>query len=280
MESNRNIHNKYEVQKSLLSGKIFDDNGNYMSPSWSTGSSGKKYRYYVSQALIRKEPGKVGKVSKVSLPKLEQFIDNWFSEFLKDKSKIYPYIQQFGVSKQKEIIKRLISYPITRDIEQTLIKRIKLNPNKIEMTLHTEQVTEILNAIYENREMCALKPEKLKNEITYTEAYRVGTVANGAKVIVGQFIQPTKQPNKELIKILNQAYAWHQNILDGKTTQEIADREKVCVQYVRRILNLSFLSPKIVRSILNSTQPADCTLKKLLSIKTSDWREQEQILIK
>ena len=92
---------------------------------------------------------------------------------------------------------------------------------------------------------------------------------------MGQFIQPTKQPNKELIKILNQSYAWHQEILDGKTTQEIAGREKVCVQYVRRILNLSFLSPKIVRSILNGTQPADCTLKKLLSIRTADWREQE-----
>ena len=118
----------------------------------------------------------VRKVSKVSLPKLEQFIDNWFSEFLKDKSKIYPYIQLFGVSKQKEILKRLASYPITRNIETEVIKRIKLNPNKIEIALHQEQVTELLNAIYENREMCA-----------YTEMYRIGMVANGAKVIVGQF---------------------------------------------------------------------------------------------
>ena len=275
MENNRINRQHYDPSKSLLSGKLYDDKDNAMSPSWSTGSGGKKYRYYVSQALIRKEPGMVGKISKVSLPKLEQFIDNWFSEFLKDKTKVYPYIQQFGVSKQKEIIKRLPSCPITRDVEKSLIKRVQLHSNKIEITLYQEQVTELLNAIYENREMCALKPEKLKNEITYTEMYRIGTVANGAKVIVGQFIQPTKQPNKELIKILNQAYAWHQDILDGETTQEIATREKVCVQYVRRILHLSFLSPKIVRSILDGTQPADCTLKKLLVIKESDWSKQE-----
>ncbi|MBR3631699.1 MAG: recombinase family protein [Elusimicrobiaceae bacterium] len=278
MADNRINRQHYDPKKSLLSGKLYDDKGNAMSPSWSTGSSGKIYRYYVSQALIRKEPGKVGKVSKVSLQKLEQFIDNWFSEFLKDKTKIYPYIQQFGVSKQKEIIKRLPSYPITRDVEKELIKRIKLNLNKIGITLYQEQVTELLNSIYENRDMIPLKPEKLKNENTYTETYRIGTVANGAKVIVGQFVQPTKQPNKELIKILHQAYTWHQEILDGKTTQEIANGEKICVQYVRRILNLSFLSPKIVRSILNGTQPVDCTLKKLLSIRTPDWHEQEQIL--
>ena len=278
MANNRINRQHYDPSKSLLAGKLYDDKNNAMSPSWSTGSGGKKYRYYVSQALIRKEPGKVGKVNKVSLPKLEQFIDNWFGEFLKDKTKIYPYIQQFGVSKQKEIIKRLPSYPITRDVEKSLIKRVQLHFNKIEITLYQEQVMELLNAIYENREMSLLKPEKLKNETTYTEAYRIGTVANGAKVIVGQFVKPTKQPNKELIKILNQACAWHQKILDGKTTQEIAKRDKVCVQYVRRILNLSFLSPKIVRAILNGTQPADCTLKKLLSFRTADWREQEQIL--
>lgn len=275
MTDHRINRQHYDPSKSLLAGKLYDDKDNAMSPSWSTGSGGKKYRYYISQALIRKEPGKVGKVGKVSLPKLEQFIDNWFSEFLKDKTKIYPYIQQFSVIRQKLIIKQLSSYPITRDVEKSLIKRVQLHFNKIEITLYQEQVIELLNAIYENREMSLLKPEKLKHENTYTETYRIGTVANGAKVIVGQFIQPTKQPNKELIKILNQSYAWHQEILDGKTTQEIAGREKVCVQYVRRILNLSFLSPKIVRSILNGTQPADCTLKKLLSIRTADWREQE-----
>ncbi len=278
MADNRINRQHYDPSKSLLSGKLYDDKDNAMSPSWSTGSSGKKYRYYVSQALIRKEPGKVGKVSKVSLPKLEQFIDNWFSEFLKDKSKIYPYIQQFGVSKQKGIIKRLPSYSITRDVEKSLVKRVKLNPNKIEVTLYQEQVTELLNAIYENREMRQLKPEELKQENAYTEPYHIGTIANGEKIIVGQFVEPRRRPNIELIKILNQAYAWHQDIINGASTQDIAKRDNVCVQYVRRILNLSFLSPKLVRSILNGTQPADCTLKKLLSIKSSNWQEQEQIL--
>ena len=280
MADNRINRQHYDPKKSLLSGKLYDDKGNAMSPSWSTGCSGKTYRYYVSQAIIRKEPGKVGKVSKVSLPKLEQFIDNWFSEFLKDKTKIYPYIQQFGVSKQQGIIKKLPSYPITRNIEKELIKRVKLNPNRIKITLYQEQVTELLNAIYEHREIILLKPEKLKNENTYTEPYHIGTIANGEKIIVGQFVEPKKRPNTELIKILHQSYSWHQDILDGKTTQEIANREKVCVQYVRRILNLSFLSPRIVCSVLNGTQPADCTLKKLLSIKTSNWQEQEQIFYK
>ena len=280
MADNRINRQHYDPKKSLLSGKLYDDKGNAMSPSWSTGCSGKTYRYYVSQAIIRKEPSKLGKIGKVSLPQLENFIDSWFEQLLREKPKIHPYIQHFEVNKQKQILTLVSSYTITRSIEKALIKRVQLNPNEVEITLHTEQVVELFNAIYENREMRLLKPEELKTENTYTELYRIGTIANGEKIIVGQFIEPKKRPNTELIKILNQAYKWHQEIINGASTQDIAKRDKVCVQYVRRILNLSFLSPKIVRTILNCTQPADCTLKKLLSIKSSNWQEQEQIFYK
>ena len=58
---------------------------------------------------------------------------------------------------------------------------------------------------------------------------------------------------------------------------EHTKRDNVSAQYVRRILELSFLLPKIVRSILAGKQPADCTLKHLLSIHTPNWREQEEV---
>ena len=277
MADNRINRQHYDPKKSLLSGKLYDDKDNVMSPSWSTGCSGKTYRYYVSQAIIRKEPSKLGKIGKVSLPQLENFIDSWFERLLRDKTKIHPYIQHFEVSKQKKLLKLLFSYTITRDIEKALIKHIKLRPNEVEIALHTEQVLELFNAIYENREMHLLKQEELRNENAYMELYHIGTIANGEKIIVGQFVEPKKRPNSELIKILNQAYTWHQDVISGASTQDIAKRDNVCVQYVRRILNLSFLSPKIVRAILNGTQPTDCTLKKLLSVKSPNWHEQEQI---
>ena len=280
MADNRINRQHYDPKKSLLSGKLYDDKGNAMSPSWSTGCSGKTYRYYVSQAIIRKEPSKLGKIGKVSLPQLENFIDSWFEQLLREKPKIHPYIQHFEVNKQKQILTLVSSYTITRNIEKVLIKCVQLKPNEVEITLHAEQVVELFNAIYENREMRQLKTEELKTENAYTEPYHISTIGNGEKIIVGQFIEPKKRPNTELIKILNQAYKWHQEIINGASTQDIAKRDKVCMQYVRRILNLSFLSPKIVRAILNGTQPADCTLKKLLSIKSSNWQEQEQLFHK
>lgn len=105
----------------------------------------------------------------------------------------------------------------------------------------------------------------------------VDAVDNGAKVLVGEVIKPTPHKETNVIKILAQAYRWHQDILKGQTLKEIAKRDNVSEQYVRRILELSFLSPKIVRAILAGKHPADCTLKHLLSIHTPNWREQEEI---
>ena len=273
MNSNRINRQCYNPSKSLLAGKLYDDKGNIMSPSWSTGSQGKKYRYYVSQAVIKKEPSKIGQISKISLPKLEEFIDNWFNQFLKDKTAIYPYIKDFEINKQKDIINKLSSYTTTRSIEQVIIKRIDLSPTHIKITLHEEQVIELLNALYENREMRLLQSSK---ECSYTENYHIGVIDNGAKVLVGEVIKPTPHKETNLIKILAQAYKWHQDILTGRTFKEVSEREKVSEQYVRRILELSFLSPKIIRAILTGKQPADCTLKHLLSIHTPNWREQEE----
>lgn len=277
MSSNRINRQHYNPSKSLLAGKLYDDKGNVMSPSWSTGSQGKKYRYYVSQAVIKKDPSKIGQISKISLPKLEEFIDNWFNQFLKDKTAIYPYIKDFEINKQKDIINKLSFYTTTLSIEQVIIKRIDLSPTHIKITLHEEQVIELLNALYENREMRLLQSSK---ECSYTENYHIGVIDNGAKVLVGEVIKPTPHKETNLIKILAQAYKWHQDILTGRTFKEVSEREKVSEQYVRRILELSFLSPKIIRAILIGKQPADCTLKHLLSIHTPNWREQEEIFFR
>ena len=84
----------------------------------------------------------------------------------------------------------------------------------------------------------------------------------------------------KLIKNLALAFKWDQEVLEGESPHQIAKEENISYQYVIRLLNLSFLSPSIVRSILNGTQPADCTLEKLLSIHTSNWQEHEKMLDK
>ena len=64
---------KRSESSALLMGKLCDDRGNRMSPSFST-KNGVRYRFYVSSALLRGRKAVSGSVTRVSAQAIEQVI--------------------------------------------------------------------------------------------------------------------------------------------------------------------------------------------------------------
>lgn len=71
--------NKRKIKRSdsgaLLMGKLFDDRGNAMSPSFSS-KSGARYRFYVSSAILRGRKTEAGSVARVSATDIERTLIN------------------------------------------------------------------------------------------------------------------------------------------------------------------------------------------------------------
>jgi DNA invertase Pin-like site-specific DNA recombinase len=57
----------------LLTGRIFDERGNRMSPTH-TNKGGLRYRYYASQAMLRKKPQAAGSLCRVPAAELEALV--------------------------------------------------------------------------------------------------------------------------------------------------------------------------------------------------------------
>jgi DNA invertase Pin-like site-specific DNA recombinase len=78
--------NKRKIKRSesgaLLMGKLFDDRGNAMSPSFST-KNGVRYKFYVSSALLRGRKAEAGSVARVSATDIEGRLINALRERLK-----------------------------------------------------------------------------------------------------------------------------------------------------------------------------------------------------
>ena len=274
---NRVIRRKAIPTKSFLAGKIYDDKDNRMSPLWSSGTKGKKYRYYVSQAVIKHKADKIGKLSKVSAVIIEQFSENVCKDLLKDEKIILPFIENFKVENQKQILNILNQYQFSRDILKILLYKVSLRENEIEIIIYKEQMAELINALHEKREIVELPKEELKTEMLFNKQYKIAVIDNGAKIIIGSTYN--KNINKNLIVPILRSFKWSNLIIkDGLSVNEIAKSENVTRRYVRQILNLSFLSPKITTAILQGKQPPDLTYRKLEKLNVSDWDEQGKFI--
>ena len=56
-------------------------------------------------------------------------------------------------------------------------------------------------------------------------------------------------------------------------------REGLTRRYIRRLVNLAFLSPQLVEAILQGRQPAALTVTRLTELDLPlDWTEQRRLL--
>ena len=70
--------------------------------------------------------------------------------------------------------------------------------------------------------------------------------------------------DRTLIKTVALGWAWFEEIKAGATMQAIADRERVTQRRVAYLVDLAFLAPDIVRSIVEGHQPPRLTADRLI----------------
>jgi DNA invertase Pin-like site-specific DNA recombinase len=100
---------------SALLGLLYDDRGNRMSPSHVRKADGRRYRYYVSQALLQGRPESAGTVRRVSAHAIETLVERAIAQALpKD---------QTGHARLRHVVKTVTIHPDCVEIVLTDIGR-------------------------------------------------------------------------------------------------------------------------------------------------------------
>jgi len=83
--------------------------------------------------------------------------------------------------------------------------------------------------------------------------------------------------------VVARAHQWSHDLLEGRTRSidEIAERQRIGARYVRRVMRLAFLAPKIVEMIAAGSQPPDLTAEALAERIDLPllWTEQELTVV-
>ena len=86
---------------------------------------------------------------------------------------------------------------------------------------------------------------------------------------------------KALIKAIARGRAWFEELASGRarSLHELAKRDGISRRYIRRLVNLAFLSPKLIEAMLQGRQPVELTATRLTELDLPlDWSEQHRLL--
>jgi site-specific DNA recombinase len=232
----------------LLAGRLFDEHGHRMTPTH-TNKKGVRYRYYVSQAVLRQRPA--GPITRVPAPELEATV----------VGALLRHLQESGTEPVAETDRELVERHLLR------------------MTLSTKELTLHLREEVADRDPATATPDTMVAATSTLQTLTVPwTVPATAKCIihVPAHNTPMKPGSREtLLVAIAKARRWVKEGAQGQSFADIARRDGKAERHVRRLVPLAFVSPRIITAVINGTAPAGFSVTALAGTLPYSWAEQE-----
>jgi site-specific DNA recombinase len=272
-------------QPSLLTGMLFDANGNPMTPSHAV-KMGTRYRYYVSRPLITKDQTNSSAGLRIPAEEIEQLVPSRVRQWLLDPGSIYSATRLIDASTQRWLVARARELgnswpglPATRQraLLTALIERIDVGTNRIDIYIRPTGLGALLDPA------AALSPNATGGETqTLSVLVKLRRCGREIRMLIGTDPFATAKPDRRLIKLLIRARRFNAALAgsDGVPFAALAKQEGVSPSYFTRLVRLSYLAPDITRAILEGRQPRGLTADKLLvqSRLPLAWHDQRTVL--
>lgn len=115
----------------------------------------------------------------------------------------------------------------------------------------------------------------------WSEAFREKVYeASGSRVFTHVTFKRSNY-NQVLVNALVRSYQWNQLLESGKVSiTDLAKREGRNRTHISRIVNLMYLAPEIIASILTGRQPETLHLKDLTKSLPIKWEDQRFLLLR
>ena len=229
-----------QASEALLAGKLFDDRGNRMSPSWARKGP-KRWRYYVSQAALQGDKSKAGSIVRVSAAVLEALVAGAIGALSSDRA-----VSQIDI----------------RD----LIDRVTIGHTEIQV-----QLSEAAEAEMDGK--------TLTLPWTQPSPYRRREIIRGVPDGKTTARPMRANARAILLDAFGDAHSWLDELLCDplQTLESLASRQGKTERSIRMTLSLAFLAPDIVEAAVEGRLPRGYGLKRLIDLPMA-WPDQWRAL--
>jgi site-specific DNA recombinase len=242
----------------ILTGHIFDDRGNRMSPSHSN-KLGVRYRYYVSHAILQNRKSDAGSVARVPAAEVETLVLDG----------VRTHLASAGEAGHPTAMAE-------RDLIEQHVERVIIKPQALEVRL---VATTEASAQTEEPGTKDLALGQLPTP-TFTLPWTAPSLAAVKGIVYAPCARPELKPERRnaLLTAIAKARAWVDDIRLGRIASfaEIAKREGQGERHIRLLTPLAFVSPRIIAAIVDGSAPANLTVTGLAKALPYSWAEQER----
>ena len=273
------------AEPSLLAGLLVDARGERLTPSHAV-KKGRRYRYYVSAALITEAGTDRAQGWRLPAQEIEDAVIRVLPDALTSPAML---IERFGTAgipsdQTRKMLDRatrlaaaLNRSPAERaKVVRDLIEKVVIEENAITIRMRRSALSggAVVPPSSEN-------PSDSPIELTAPVAFRRRGVEMRL-VLPGVATQnDSSRCDPTLIKAIARGRAWFEELATGRarSLQELAERDGITRRYVRRLVDLAFLSPELVEAILHGRQPVELTATRLTELDLPlDWTDQRSLL--
>jgi len=280
-------------EPSLLVGLIYDHIGERMIPTHAN-KKGRRYRYYVSQSLIRRGRPKGSDAGRrIPAGDIEQLVADRITSFLCEEAAVFDAIAPLieDVNERRSIVTQVVDLagrwrelepPDKRRILQSLIARIEIHRESVKIQVKPCQVPAITYPSYQPMmtDQAETGPEPMLDLVVLARLKRAGI--ENRFMIDSPNSETRGTPDRGMLRLLVQAHRYREMMFatQGCTMSDLARESGVGRPYFCRMIRLGFLAPDVVKAVLTNRHPPQLTAKRL-SLRTklpNLWKDQLSLL--
>jgi site-specific DNA recombinase len=267
-DNRRGSQSRRQPSDALLLGKLFDDRGNRMTPSYAI-KRGVRYRYYVSSVLAQGRKEEAGSVSRIGSGAIESVVLNALA------TAPQPNKQSTSSASKDE---RADSPRPTATIDgHPALPRADPDGDRIDGSV--ERITLSTHSV-EIRLLAAGDIDARSSVLTI--AWSPTSFIRKREIIqptdgIGEARPIRAKARTKLLTSVALSRRWLGRIISGEATDinALALREGMSERSMRMMLSLAFLAPDIVKAAANGSLPRGFGVSRLTDLP-SDWTEQRR----
>ena len=272
------------AEPSLLAGLLVDAEGQRLTPSHAV-KKGRRYRYYVSAALITEAGTDRAQGLRFAAREIEEAAIKILVDGLTSPARLVECFGAAGMpsNQMRKMLGRAAR--IAAALNGSPGERAALVRGLVQQVIVDEKTIIIKlrrGPLLGGDIRSSVSPDGRDNAVELSAA--VASKRRGFEtklVLPGLAQQHRSRCDPVLVKAIARGRAWFEELATGRarSLQELARRDGITRRYIRRLVGLAFLSPQLVEAILQGRQPVALTATRLTELDLPlDWTEQHKLL--